>query len=82
MTAYPEDCTLLVCCEDGYRTELSLRPDTREEPGDSVAELHMMIDRIYCNDAKGEAVRAYVHLSREACRVMGNALLKQSRKKR
>ena len=36
MTAYPEDCTLLVCCEDGYRTELSLRPDTREEPCDEL----------------------------------------------
>lgn len=31
MTAYPEDCTLLVCCEDGYRTELSLRPVYRVE---------------------------------------------------
>jgi len=82
MTAYPEDCTLLVCCEDGYRTELSLRPDTREEPGDSVAELHMLIDRPYCNDANGKAVRAYVHLSREACRELGEALLKHARRRR
>lgn len=81
MTAYHEACTLLVCCEDGYRTELSLRPDTREEPGWSVAELHMLIDRPYCNDAKGEAVRAYVTLSREACRALGKALLKHARKR-
>lgn len=80
MTAYPEDCTLLVCCEDGYRTELSLRPDTREEPGGSVVDLHMLIERP--SEATSEGIRAQVYLSREACRALGNALLRAARKRR
>lgn len=80
MTAYPEDCTLLVCCEDGYRTELSLRPDTREEPGGSIADLHMLIEQP-C-ETTSDGIRARVHLSREACRELGNALLRAARKRR
>lgn len=79
MTAYPEDCTLLVCCEDGYRTEVALRPDTRDDTA-SVAAMHLFIERPDSADAHG--VRAFVGLSREACRELGKALLKQSRKKR
>lgn len=79
MTAYPEDCTLLVCCEDGYRTELSLRPDDRDDTA-SVAMLHMLIERPDSADAHG--VRARVGLSREACRELGNALLRRARARR
>lgn len=81
MTAYPEDCTLLVCCEDGYRTELSLRPDTREEPGDSVAQLHFVIER-HASATDQHGTRGFVGLSREACRELGNALLRAARKRR
>ncbi len=80
MTAYPEDCTLLVCCEDGYRTELSLRPDTREEPGGSVAQLHMLVEQPHETTSHG--IRTQVYLSREACRELGNALLRAARKRR